>query len=127
MYGTQPIALPTTYNMTKFPAVDDQLNSIRRYQREASATHELAQNRMASCIKTDFVPFKEGNKVWLEATNLNLGHNRKLASKREGPFKITEVLGPSPRAAKPMANPWCISCGAPFSIHRNRRTWTGIY
>ena len=49
---------------------------------------------MASCIKTDFVPFKEGNKVWLEATNLDLGHNRKLASRREGPFQITEVLGP---------------------------------
>ena len=59
------------------------------YQCKASAAHEPVQNRMAFHIKTNFVPFKEGDKVWLEVTNLNLGYNKKLASKREGPFAIT--------------------------------------
>jgi len=59
LYGTRPIALPMTYNMTKFPTLDNWLNSIRRYQCEASDAHELAQNKMASRIKADFVPFKK--------------------------------------------------------------------
>ena len=33
--------------------------------------------------------------VWLEGTNLKIGYtSKKIAPKREGPFKITEVLRP---------------------------------
>ena len=40
-------------------------------------------------------PFKVNDKVWLESRNLKIPYqNRKLAPKREGPFPITEVLGP---------------------------------
>ena len=39
--------------------------------------------------------FQEGDKVFLESTNLKLPYpNRKLAPKREGPFVIEKVLGP---------------------------------
>ena len=38
--------------------------------------------------------FKKGEKVWLEATNLNFPHSKKISTKREGPFEISEVLGP---------------------------------
>ncbi|KAI5115147.1 hypothetical protein M0805_004614 [Coniferiporia weirii] len=42
-----------------------------------------------------FQPFKLGDKVWLEATNLHFpNRSRKLAPKREGPFPITQVLSP---------------------------------
>ena len=41
------------------------------------------------------VNFKKGDKVLLESTNLKLSYPyRKLAPKWEGPFTITEVLGP---------------------------------
>lgn len=50
---------------------------------------------MADRIKKRFIPFRKGQEVWLEAKNLNLGNPfRKLKPKREGPFKITEVLSP---------------------------------
>ena len=50
---------------------------------------------MAERITRHFVPFKKGEKVWLEARNLNLGiPHRKLKPKQEGPFEITKVLSP---------------------------------
>ena len=50
---------------------------------------------MASRITRRFVPWKTGDKVWLEATNLRLHYlSRKLAPKRHGPFEITQVLSP---------------------------------
>src|SRR5579863_3525368 len=45
-------------------------------------------------IKSTYKPFKQGQKVWLEGTNLRLGYNKKITTKREGPFMITKVLGP---------------------------------
>ena len=32
--------------------------------------------------------------VWLDARNLKTNYHKKMAPKREGPFKISEVLGP---------------------------------
>ena len=50
---------------------------------------------MASRITRRFVPWKTGDKVWLEATNLRLHYpSRKLAPKRHGPFEIIRVLSP---------------------------------
>ena len=49
---------------------------------------------MKERIKSTFKPFKKGEKVWLEGTNLKLGYNKKIRTKREGPFTVTEVLGP---------------------------------
>ena len=45
-------------------------------------------------IWPSYQPFIKGQKVWLEGQNLSLSYNKKITAKREGPFKITEVLGP---------------------------------
>ena len=45
-------------------------------------------------IRASYQPFTKGQKVWLEGRNLFLSYNEKITTKREGPFKITEVLGP---------------------------------
>src|SRR6266478_4532120 len=46
--------------------------------------------------KTNFVLFKEGEKVWLDSRNLKIPYeSRKLAPKREGPLVVEEVLGRS--------------------------------
>ena len=43
----------------------------------------------------NFSPWKVGDKVWLEAMNLCLNYpSRKLASKQQGPFEISQVLSP---------------------------------
>ena len=50
---------------------------------------------MKEQITSKFVPWKVGDKVWLEGKNLRLHYpTRKLAPKREGPFKIMQVILP---------------------------------
>jgi hypothetical protein len=61
---------------------------------EALAAHELARSRMAETIKSNFVSFKKGQMVWLDSRHLKTNYHKKMAPKREGPFKIEKVLGP---------------------------------
>ena len=50
---------------------------------------------MAERYLLTYKPFKEGEKVWLEAKNLNVGGEYcKLQSLQEGPFVIEQVMGP---------------------------------
>jgi len=49
---------------------------------------------MAGKINGTFDHFKAGQKVWLDARHLKLGYNKKISTKREGPFLIKEKLGP---------------------------------
>ena len=95
MYGDNPTAIPIAYQKTNLPSVNDRLNSLHLARDEAQAAHELARRQMLQRITSKFKPFQKGDKVWLESKNLKLRYeSRKLAPKREGPFKIQEVLGP---------------------------------
>jgi Chromo (CHRromatin Organisation MOdifier) domain len=49
---------------------------------------------MAERIKSNFVPFKKGQMVWLDLRHLKTNYHKKMAPKREGQFEIEEVLGP---------------------------------
>ena len=49
---------------------------------------------MADRRKLSFTPFKKGYQVWLDSQNLKTINHKKMKPKREGPFIITEVLGP---------------------------------
>ena len=49
---------------------------------------------MTDRLKRSWDKYKLHDKVWLESTNLRLPYNRKISTKREGPFKITKVIGP---------------------------------
>ncbi len=49
---------------------------------------------MKAIIKAHYTPFDIGQKVWLEGTNLTLSYNKKIKTKREGPFKVLEKLTP---------------------------------
>lgn len=92
--GTSPTAIPTSFERTKFPAVQERLENIDIIRQEAIAAHTLARLRMSNRIRSTFTPFKKGDRVWLEAKNLKLGYNKKISTRREGPFKIEKVLGP---------------------------------
>ena len=63
-------------------------------QLEALAVHEFAQQHMAECIKLNFKPFIQNQKIWLSNQNLKTSYNKKITTKQEGPFQIKEVLGP---------------------------------
>jgi len=47
MFGTSPIAIPTAFENTKFPAVEDRIKFLQQTRDEAIAAHELARRRMA--------------------------------------------------------------------------------
>ena len=93
--GYNPRAIPAVLPNTMVPAVEERLSSLEKARTEAMAAHEMARQRMTERITRGFVPFKKGQKVWLEAKNLRfLMDHKKLAMKRQGPFEIVEVLGP---------------------------------
>ena len=78
---------------TFLSALKNRLSSLDETQKEALATHESARKLMTQRSFHQFVPWKIGDKVWLEATHLCLHYpSRKLASKCMGPFEITRVL-----------------------------------
>jgi hypothetical protein len=94
MFGDSPIAVPNSFENTKFPAIEDKMEILIRNREEALAAHELARTRMIDRRKSTFIPFKKGDRVWLDTRNLKTNHHKKIAPKREGPFEITEVIEP---------------------------------
>ena len=94
MFGDSPVSIPHSFENTRFPAIEDKMKRLIKDREEALAAHELARNRMIERRRSNFVPFKKGDKVWLDARNLKTLYHKKMAPKREGPFEITEVIGP---------------------------------
>jgi hypothetical protein len=94
MFGISPTAIPYSFENTKFPMVEEKMKVLIKNREEALAAHELARSRMIERRKSKFIPFKKGDKVWLDTRNLKTNHHKKIAPKREGPFEITEVIGP---------------------------------
>ena len=93
LMGYEPKAIPTTYKETNIPAVEKRIKQLQQIREEAMASHELARRRMKERGKAKFEPFKLGQLVLLDTRNIPLQTpNRKLGTKREGPFKIIEVL-----------------------------------
>ncbi|GLB38887.1 putative retrotransposable element tf2 155 kda protein type 1-like [Lyophyllum shimeji] len=95
MMGFDPRSIPTAYQKTDVPAAEQRIIQLQRARDEALAAHELARQKMMHHTTRNFKPFQKGDKVWLEGKNLKIGYqSRKLAPKREGPFVISEVMGP---------------------------------
>ena len=105
MFGESPQAIPYSFSNTRFSAVEDKMKRLQKDREEALATHELAQTRMIERRKTTFTPFQKGDIVWLDSRNLKTIYHKKMAPKREGPFEITEVLGPVTYRLK-LPSPW---------------------
>jgi hypothetical protein len=70
------------------------MEQLDHWRNDALLAHEYARQKMKLKIKSTYQPFKKGDKVWLEGTNLKIGYNKKITKKCEGPFTITEVCGP---------------------------------
>ena len=94
LHGYEPRAYPPL-GKTFLPALENRLMALEEARKEALAAHETACQIMKEQNIQNFSPWKVGDKVWLEATNLRLNYpSRKLAPKRQGPFKISQVLSP---------------------------------
>ena len=95
MMGYEPRDIPLAFDKTNAPTAEFRLKTLKEARNEASAAHELARQKMAERSTRGFTPFQKSDKVWLDGRNLKIGYpSRKLAPKREGPFEITEVMGP---------------------------------
>ena len=88
MFGESPVAIPLSYESTKYPAMQDQIKALLQNREEALTAHELARSRMADQWNSMFVPFTKGDQVWLV---LRLrGFQRKTGQS----FKVVFVLRP---------------------------------
>ena len=94
MFGESPLAIPLLFERTKYSAIQDRMKSLIQNREEALAAHELTRSWMADRRKSMFVPFTKGDQVWLDLRNLKTIYHKKMKPKWEGPFFITEVLGP---------------------------------
>jgi hypothetical protein len=94
MMGVSPLVIPLTHEYTKYPSVEERTGNLISMREEVLAAHEFARSCMLQQIKSNFQPFVIGQKVWLEAKNLKTIYNKKIAPKREGPFRITNILSP---------------------------------
>jgi hypothetical protein len=95
MMGYHLRHFPDSHPKSNIPNIEQQLSLLNHARDEVLAAHELACNTMKQRITSHFVPFTKGDKVWLEANNLNLGYpNWKLTPRCKGPFTIIDVLSP---------------------------------
>jgi len=93
--GYEPKDIPLAFENTNTPAAEQRLKTLKEARNEASTAHELTRQWMAEWSTQGFTPFEKGQKVWLDGRNLKIGcESQKLAPKREGPFEITEIMGP---------------------------------
>jgi hypothetical protein len=79
--GEAPVAIPMTFENTKFPSVAEKLKNLVTSREEALAAHELARSHMAKRIKLNFVPFKKDQMVWLDLRHLKTNYYKKMAPK----------------------------------------------
>ena len=78
MFGESPLAIPLSFERTKYPAIQDRMKSLIRNREEALAAHELARSQMADRQKSTFVPFTKGDQVWLDSRNMTIQGERDL-------------------------------------------------
>ncbi|ESK81929.1 hypothetical protein Moror_668 [Moniliophthora roreri MCA 2997] len=87
--------LPTIFDTSTVPLVEQRLAELKRLREETSALLDIMARKVKERSGRTFDKFEKGQKVWLEGKNLLLGYlSPKLFLKREGPFEIEEVLGP---------------------------------
>ena len=78
MFGESPVAIPLSYESTKYPTMEDRIKALLQKWEEALAAHELARSQMTDRQKSTFVPFTKGDQVWLDSRNMTIQGERDL-------------------------------------------------
>jgi len=115
------------FDKTNAPTVEQRVKALHKARNKAAAAHELARQKMAERSTQGFTPFKKGEQVWLDSQNLKIGYlSWKLASKREGPFTIMEVLGSVTYCLK-LLNQWRIHDIFHITLLQNWDPWPPLH
>ena len=77
---------------TFLPNLEKQLVNLSDVRDDAQATHKVSQQKMKEQVTAKFSPWKVGDKVWLEMTNLHMGGPKKLQMKQTCPFEVKEAI-----------------------------------
>ena len=80
MMGYEPRAYPPL-GKTFLPNLESQLSDLSTAHDDTQAAHKIAQQKMKEWISSKFTPWKVGDKVWLETTNLHMNGPKKLQMK----------------------------------------------
>ena len=81
MFGESLVAIPLSFESTKYLTIEDKMKTLLRNQQEALAAHELARSRVADQQRLTFTPFKKGDRVWLDSRNLKTIYHKKMKPK----------------------------------------------
>jgi hypothetical protein len=92
--GYQPQGIPQNFSPSKVPSLEERFERITQWRKDAQDAHEIARKRMAQRIDKPLERFTEGQRVLLDTRKFQTMYNKKIRPKREGPFRITKVLGP---------------------------------
>src|SRR5712675_553225 len=91
LLGYRPTLHPDQNVPSNNQTVEQRMETL--HQKRAQAVAVI--NKVANQEHTPTGRFKEGDQVWLEATNLKLPyHTPKLAPRRQGPFRVSKVISP---------------------------------
>ncbi|KIK13512.1 hypothetical protein PISMIDRAFT_17930 [Pisolithus microcarpus 441] len=94
LYGYDPSPYPEVW-LTSAPSVDERLERLASCHDNAILAHKAVQEVMKCRSKGSYVPFKEGNRVWLNSGNLCVqGQSPKVTPRCFGPFEIERVISP---------------------------------
>ena len=92
LYGKSPVAIPTTFEHTKYPSIKEQINRTIKDREEALVTHKLTQKRIAERRKTCSFHLPKDKKYGLTPGILKPPITKKMAPKQKGLFEIEEVM-----------------------------------
>jgi len=91
LLGYRPTLHPNQNVPSSNQTAEQRMETLHQKRTQAIA----AINKVANQGHTPEGRFKEGDQVWLEATNLKLPyHTLKLAPRRQGPFCVSKVISP---------------------------------
>jgi transposase InsO family protein len=89
--GHIPRVHQTTRTSTS-PSVETRLQNVTEVRQQVAEAIRRSQE-LVTHIPTRFTPYCVGDKVWLDAKNLNTSHpSAKLGPKRYGPFLVTAAV-----------------------------------
>jgi transposase InsO family protein len=89
--GHIPRVHQTTHTSTS-PSVETRLQNVTEVRQQVAEAIRRSQE-LVTHIPTRFTPYCVGDKVWLDAKNLNTSHpSAKLGPKQYGPFLVTAAI-----------------------------------